>query len=135
MQGFLFAEKALFFYIELKMEIYMKKWCLFFVLFIVLVVGSYASYLYAYRAEFLSTALSKLFEAPVEIKAITCSSDGITLHKVVVYNPKGSTIQTAFSTPVITITTDWKDALAALFGTRTATLNEIRIEQPLFGIE
>ncbi len=113
----------------------MKKWFVFFALFIALVIGSFTFYLYLYRAEFTSTFLSKTLRIPLEIKNISYSGKTITLTDVTIYNPKECAVPAAFSTHTAAIIIDWKELASLLLSSRPTKIHEIRIDKPFFGIE
>lgn len=113
----------------------MKKMCLFILFFILLIFGSFISYLYIYRSELSSEALSRALSTPVTIEKISFSKNGVSLEKVTVKNPKECSLQPAFSAQAIEISMSWQEIIAAFFSNRRIEIDEIRIEKPFVGIE
>ena len=79
----------------------MKKWILFFSLFALLILVSFGTYLYIFRAEFTSTLLSRTLQVPVSIEKIDIGKDGLTINNFVIANPSNCTMKNAFSEEVL----------------------------------
>lgn len=113
----------------------MKKWILFFASFAFGVVICFCSYVYLYRAEFTSAALTKMYGTPVKVSKIRVTSTDIELQNVTVYNPSEYTMQPALSVAKISVKITPRDILVALLGYRQVNIRKVSIVDPLIGIE
>ncbi len=113
----------------------MKKWLIFFSAFALVVTICFSSYVYLYRAEFTSAALSKMYGTPVKINRIRVTSTDIELHNVTVYNPSQYSLQPALSLSKVSIKMTPADMIEALIGLTPANIRRISVKDPLVGIE
>lgn len=105
-------------------------------LLIVLLVGS-ISIAYTFRAQCVSSLLSKVLEVPVSLKELTLSQQGIVMKELHIQNPPGCTLKDALLVKAITIKLVWKDALKTLlgFGSKKIILQSIVIDSPQMAVE
>jgi len=115
----------------------MKRWILFFFIFAVIVLGSFAGYLYTCRAEFIANSLSKTLDVPVKIKAVDISRDGIVIQKLAIYNPRGCTIPKAFSANRLQIDASITDCLLSWMGlsSKEIVISQIVVDSPVVSLE
>ncbi len=115
----------------------MFKWILFFIVFILLISGSFAGYLYTNREEFLSKWLTGALGTKVSIHAIDIKNDGFTISGLAIKNPPSCSLKNAFSADRIDVQLNWKQQLPALFGIQkqAIVIDKIAIDNPELGIE
>lgn len=113
----------------------MRKWITFFSAFALLIVISFSSYIYFYRAEFLATSLSRLYGVPVKVSKVRLSKSGVKLFNVVVYNPSDYVLQPALSIACVDVKIKPTELVSLLLTSQPATLRKITLIDPLVGIE
>jgi len=113
----------------------MRKWIVFFLAFALLIGVSFSSYLFFYRAEFVSNSLGRLYGVPVKVSKVRISKSGIKLLNVVVYNPSEFVLQPALSIACIDVRMQPKELFTLLLSSQPCVLKKIRIVDPLVGIE
>lgn len=115
----------------------MKRWILFFVLFALIVLGSFTSYLYLYRAEFIANSLSKTLGVPVKIKAVDISSNGLVIQKLTISNPRGCAIPKAFSASRLKIDANMTDLFLSGIGlsSKEIVIPQIVVDSPIISLE
>lgn len=112
----------------------MKKWLIFFSLFILLVTISFSTYLYVNRQAFAEQCLSRLFGAQAHVEKISWSKKAVHFRCVSLANPCDDKLKLAFSCPKITIKITLEEQLACLFGYRPVSLSTIYLTKPVFTI-
>jgi hypothetical protein len=113
----------------------MKKWLFFFLTFALLIIICFSSYLYFYRADFLSIALTRLYGTPVKVSKVHLSKHGIKLQNVILYNPTEFTLQPALTAVAIEVKMDLSELPACLIGYRPVVIHKLNVIDPHFGIE
>ncbi len=114
----------------------MKKWLLFFSLFVIFILLALGCYFYMFSGEIVSTPISRLFGAPVRVEKAEFTKKGIAFKNIVLYNPPNLALQTAFSALSIEVQMSKKELVDALvFGSQIGHIEKITIENPVFGIE
>lgn len=113
----------------------MKKWLIFFFSFTLLVLVSFCSYLYLYRAEFLSSSLTRMYGTPVKVAKVHVSKRGFKLQQVEIFSPTEFTMQPAASIKNIEVRMALSELFPLLFGYRSVEIRSIAIEDPYFAIE
>lgn len=114
-----------------------KRWVLFFFLFILLISLSFASYLYHYRAEFISLEFSKALNTPIKIKNIDFSKNGLIIKGLRIQNSRGCAQKIAFQANQIDIKISLQDILKALSGfqSQNIMIERIKINKPEMDVE
>jgi hypothetical protein len=113
----------------------MKKWIIFFASFIFVIAICFSSYLYLYRAEFASNALSKLYGTPVKIQKIRVTQNDIEFQNVTVFNPSEYILQPALQINKVFLKMTPLDALSSIFAEEPITIKKVRISDPQITIE
>ncbi len=113
----------------------MKKWILFLSTFAVIIFTCFGSYIYLYRAEFTSTALSNLYGTPVKVSKIKVTKEAIELQNITVYNPSEYTMQPALHIPKIAVKVTPIKAALSLLGYSPITIRKISVVDAELGIE
>jgi hypothetical protein len=112
----------------------MKKWLFFFFSFAMLILVSFTTYVYMYRAEFLSNALTKLYGTPVRVAKVHLSKRGLKLQQITLFNPPEYIQQPAATAETIDIKMAPDELIAAIFGYRPVKIRKIAIHDPHFSI-
>lgn len=112
----------------------MKKWILFFTSFALVVAICFLSYLYLYRAEFTSTALSKLYGVPVKVARIRVTAKDIELQNITIYNPTEYAAQPASTIAKVMVKMTPLDVATSFLGFDT-TIRKITVVDPTVCIE
>lgn len=115
----------------------MGRWVIFILSFVLLVIVSFTSYLYIYRADFLSLALTRALETKVHLKAVTLSRHGLYIKSLQIENPPGSKVKKGFSAHDVKIKMRYLELLKAITGVMSnkITIDAIVIEKPTLRME
>ncbi len=113
----------------------MKKWCFFFITFVFFMLITFGTYLYLYRAQFVSAVLTKSLGTQVKVEKLDITKDGVYIRKFVIMNPSTCSIPKAFSVNSIDILMQWETILATIFGGQGIVIDKIEIKQPFVSLE
>jgi hypothetical protein len=119
------------------MVVRMRRWILFCVVFAVAIGAGFAGYLFVYRAEFLSLAITKAIDTPVYIKRVDFSMNGLTLQGLRIENPAGNTVKNALTVNKLKVKINVIDLLKELtgIGGDKIVIDEIKIDKPKMNVE
>lgn len=115
----------------------MSKWTLFFLLFICTIFCTFTSYIYTYRTDFLSHALSRELRVQVKMKSVDFSEQGLKVKGVRIHNPTDCALKSALEVDKVTIKMDWFELFKAITGIRSQkiVIKQVKIEKPEMHIE
>lgn len=111
----------------------MNKWILFFSTFILTIALSFAAYLYLYRAEFTSLALSRLYGVPVEVAKVRVTAKDLEFQKITISSPNNS--QPALTARKVKVKITPIYALFAMIGFTPTELEKVTIQDPSITLE
>lgn len=114
----------------------MLKWIFFSLAFLLCIFIIFATYLYIYRAPFISNMLTKIVGTQVMIKEIDISKQGLKAHDVRVANLSGALFKNAFRVKTIDVQITPAQLVQAIIGsTHPVTIEKIEITHPAISVE
>ena len=113
----------------------MKKWIIFFATFFLIVLICFFSYVYLYRAEFTSYALSRLYGTSVNTSKIRVTGSKLDLFDFTIYNDIKYTMQPALSVAKVVVKITPKQMFKAIFGISPIEISKVKFVDPLVAIE